>query len=191
MYLVNVVSQLFILNAFLGTDYHIYGYEVVKKLLEKEDFSFSARFPRVTLCDFEIRQLGNIHRHTVQCVLPINLFNEKIYIFVWFWLVFVALATLVGLITWVGRLLFRMDQARFIKNHLKALEKLSGKEDSRLVKKFVNNYLRQDGVLILRIISINANQLVVAELIAELWIGFRTSVAAVCNNNGLLNVETV
>lgn len=189
LYLTNAISQLFILNTFLGTDYHIYGYEVLVKLAQKQDFTFSARFPRITLCDFEIRQLGNIHRHTVQCVLPINLFNEKIYIFVWFWFVFVALATTIGLVTWIARSAFRMDQVRFVKNHLKALDKLQGKEDSKQVRRFVNTYLRQDGVVILRIIGINANQLVVAELIAELWTSFRTSAPLLGNNR--LAMETV
>jgi len=43
------------------------------------DYQGSKRFPYITYCDFEVRRMGqNIHRYTVQCVLPVNLFNEKV-----------------------------------------------------------------------------------------------------------------
>ena len=78
------------------------------------------------------------------------------------------------------------------RNHLRALEKAGKtKEDSRLVRRFVSHYLRQDGVLVLRLIGINASQLVAAEIIAELWKLYRTSHTGLLNSNGRANMETV
>ena len=94
----------------MRSDYYIYGLTVVGELLKSSatsatlDWPLSERFPRVTLCDFQIRQLVNVQDYTVQCVLPINLFNEKIFLLIWFWLVFVAVATFVNLLRWTSKL---------------------------------------------------------------------------------------
>ena len=62
-----------------------------------EDWSRKTRFPQVTICEFYVKAVGGkdprgVH-HTAQCVLPINLFNEKLFIVLWFWMVLVATVT--------------------------------------------------------------------------------------------------
>lgn len=69
-HLVNVIVQFYALNSFLETaDYPLFGGHVIYDLMMNREWRDSGKFPRVTLCDFEIRVLGNIHRHTVQVEL--------------------------------------------------------------------------------------------------------------------------
>lgn len=46
-------------------------------LLRGEEWRESVVFPRIILCDFAIRRLANPQQHTVQCVIMLNLINEK------------------------------------------------------------------------------------------------------------------
>ena len=55
LYTGNVVGQLFLLDRFLGTDFRLYGLSVLQRMMAGEDWTTSTKFPRVTLCDFEIR----------------------------------------------------------------------------------------------------------------------------------------
>ncbi|KAL8584973.1 hypothetical protein ACOMHN_043609 [Nucella lapillus] len=143
LYAANVIAQFFLLNAFLSTDYNLYG--------------------------FEIRQMQNIQNWTVQCVLPINLFNEKIFIFIWFWLVLVAFFTCLNLMAWFYRVLFKRNRATYIKKYLKINNELHTGFDKKLCAKFAEQYLRDDGVFVMRVISKNSTDLVVTDLVDKMW----------------------
>jgi hypothetical protein len=151
----------------------VYGFEVVNSLYEGEDWTYSPKFPRVTLCDFEIRQMTNLQRWTVQCVLPVNLFNEKIFIFLWFWMLFVAIADGFGFITNLYGYLLPQHRRSYIRKYLRVNE-LYKKTDSerRIRADFVGDYLKQDGIYVLRQISNNANDVVASEIIKYLYRDF-------------------
>ncbi|KHJ84060.1 innexin-3 domain protein [Oesophagostomum dentatum] len=79
LFLINVLTQMILLSRFLQTNSQgFYGYGILWDLVTGQGWSESPNFPVVTYCDMEIRILGNIQRHTVQCVLVINIFTEKV-----------------------------------------------------------------------------------------------------------------
>ena len=43
MYIANAIGQLFLLNEFLGTDYNVYGFQVLEELIEGKEWSASHR----------------------------------------------------------------------------------------------------------------------------------------------------
>ena len=69
----------------------------------------------------------------------------------------------------------RLRQVSYVKHHLQALQVLK-KDDVHVVRQrvrhFVINYLRQDGVFVVRLVGLNASELVAAELLSELWCNF-------------------
>ena len=98
LFITNAVCQIFLLNLFLGQEFHLFGIQVLKRILQgrgkrnlKRNFckifillgwdTQSRYFPKVTLCDFQIREAlhpRDSHRYTVQCVLPLNLFSQQV-----------------------------------------------------------------------------------------------------------------
>jgi len=188
LYIINAIGQLFLLNVFMGNRFHMYGFEILQKWFYGQKIEAVERFPRITMCRYIIRTLGdNIQPYDVQCLLPINIYNEKIFLLIWFWLAFVAAASIYGLIKW---LYYFSSTARknFIRRFLKAngisydtastsssttgIGSSNGDHEKPRVKsivEFVDSYCQQDGLLLLRIIKKNTNNVIAGEVVCALW----------------------
>ncbi|CAF0968686.1 unnamed protein product [Adineta steineri] len=128
LYLINAFGQLYLLNFFLGNNYHMYGFAVIHALFtgNNENWTITPRFPRVTWCNFAVRNMAdNIHTYTVQCSLPINLFNEKIFLLIWFWLYFTTLFTLFGFIYWVVSFFYPQFYRTNILHYLSSMKRIN------------------------------------------------------------------
>ncbi|KAL1233601.1 Innexin unc-9 [Trichinella spiralis] len=170
LYILNVVCQFLILNRFLGAQYTFWGFEILRDLAYGREWQESGHFPRVTMCDFDVRVLGNLHRWTVQCVLMINMFNEKIYLFLWWWFFIISIFTFLNFFYWIFVSFNENMQVNFISRYLRVSDKISDTlPEQRRVGKFVRRELRPDGVFLLRIIASNAGDIIATELIKSLW----------------------
>lgn len=57
LFCTNVVCQFFLLDAFLGGFYSYWGIEAMYTLAAEHEVKESRRFPRVTICDFIVRNI--------------------------------------------------------------------------------------------------------------------------------------
>ena len=133
-------------------------------------------FPRITICDVKTREVSQDHIYTVQCVLTFNLFNERIYAFLWFWIFCVVIPfTFIDLFTWLKRAFFfgSIYRYNFVKNRLVIFNKIRTVKEKHLVKLFSEYYIGTDGVFILRLIEHNSNATVVTDLINQMWQNFK------------------
>lgn len=118
----------------------------------------------------------------MQCALTINLFNEKIFVIVWFWLVLVAAITAVDFVLSAAGFMYWPTQIKFVRRRLRDFQATpsGGGCDSggsltaphhakTTMTKFVENYLRRDGLLIVRLMATNVSELAAAETLAGLW----------------------
>uniref|UniRef100_A0A0M3J5B1 Innexin n=1 Tax=Anisakis simplex TaxID=6269 RepID=A0A0M3J5B1_ANISI len=93
VWLINDAIQLWLIGRFLGIDDPTWAFQpskVVQKVTNVGSKTAIHYFPRVTFCDIERHTLGRMQIDTFQCVLMLNVINEKLFVMLWFWIVVVS-----------------------------------------------------------------------------------------------------
>ena len=169
LYITNAVGQLYMLDAFLGHNFHFYGIDVMRRLYTGSDWTESVRFPRVTLCNFDVRRQTKVHTHIVQCTLPINLFNEKLFIFIWFWFVVLAILTSYNFLCWAYQAFSVTHHKEFVRSRISLCNEDLVRRQKENMDKFIRYYVQRDGMFVLQLLALNAGNLGAAEVCTGLW----------------------
>lgn len=136
LYILNCIGQLLLISILLGRNYYIYGASIFRDIIQGKGYADSEYFPRVTMCKFQVRELGlkNFsHEYNVQCVLPINLFNQQIFTFLWFWYLVLLIINTSALLIWIYRFI-PINQYNYAIRRIK-LMRIRLVENSKLKKK--------------------------------------------------------
>ncbi|KAK6037618.1 Innexin, partial [Cooperia oncophora] len=115
---VNGFGQLYMLACFVGEGDYLWGLHLLSTVLNGTDNPSAGVFPRIVLCDVTKFALANLHQVNMQCVLMLNFINEKIYTFLWFWIVFVTVASLLSAIRQTVALIFPVYRSLIADNFL-------------------------------------------------------------------------
>lgn len=98
--LINIALQMWLMNRFFDGEFFSYGWRVMNLSETPQEQRYDPMvyvFPRITKCLFhKYGASGSIQKHDALCLLPLNIVNEKTYIFIWFWYI-ILLLLLIGL----------------------------------------------------------------------------------------------
>lgn len=98
--LANVIGNIYLTDHFLGGEFTTYGPKVVTFLNrdpEERNDPMNYLFPKVTKCIFhKFGHSGTIEKLDAMCVLALNIINEKIYVFLWFWFIILAIISILA-----------------------------------------------------------------------------------------------
>ena len=140
LYLLSSVVQFLLLTRLIGNGFHMIGIDLIKSFFYEIEWPHLVVFPRMTLCEIYIREIGVVHPYLIQCVLSINLFNEVIFIIIWYWLLMIITLTSIDLLM---RFLYNLITCSNCRRKLYALKYLelihmSESKYKQQVKSFVN-----------------------------------------------------
>ena len=176
LYLINSILQLFFIQFVLGQPGWLYGFSIWRSIfIHNSVLTDSPYFPRVTLCDLRIREVGNLHRYTVQCVLPINMLNEKVFSLLWFWFFGVAIWNIFSFTIALFNFMNFYRRRNFIHRQYQLSKKTSGKLTQTEFNSFVDKFLKQDGFLIIRMIQNNSDNVLAPAVVDTLYKTYRES----------------
>ncbi|KAK6019349.1 Innexin [Ostertagia ostertagi] len=133
-------------------------------VLNGRQWEESGNFPRVTFCDLEVRELGGaVHRcpsrrasWSTPKIAQINMFNEKIFVFLWWWFCVLLFISILNLFRCLSPLVKINTQQDRSSSHCILESAINDDFDAREVSEFCRKTLKTDGVTIVRLIEENA-----------------------------------
>ncbi|XP_054168928.1 innexin inx2-like [Oppia nitens] len=95
--LLNVILQIVVNDMFLCHQFNDYGFRLFRHLTGDPTVKVDPMtkiFPILSKCEFKrFGATGSVETIDALCVLSVNIFNQKIYLFLWFWYYFLAIVT--------------------------------------------------------------------------------------------------
>lgn len=148
LYAMVALLQIFILNYWFRDDYYS-QLSFLSFYFGPHNWRFTERFPRMTLCKFQVYILNDQQTHWMQCTLPINIYIEKMYYIIGIWCIILFVITMVSFFRYIIFLV--TSRNRYVQNLLIKTE------NDEMPENHLEN-LRPDDLLCLELIKVNTSE---------------------------------
>jgi len=96
--------------------------------------------------------------------------------------VFVAVITTVNFMRWLFRSLYWPGHVQYLRKQLRAFD--ATQREAGILSKFAENYLRRDGMFIVRLVGINMGEVVAGEIVCGLWNNYSIERRSIAEKSG-------
>lgn len=196
LYILNCIAQVFLAVCLLGQDVSaLNALTGFSELLTGQDYG-TRLFPHTGRCTVRVPSVVvQSQSYLATCALPVNVLNEKIYLFLWVWTLAVLTLSVGTTLTWIWRLLMRSHRNSFMRSFLYVslltppsfqaseaadLDIMSGSGacqaaslDGALVERFLTEVVGCDGNFMIRMLRLNAGSIVTGEILVTWWRMFK------------------
>lgn len=140
----------------------MYGLSVLNFTSGDGENPFNAIFPKTTKCKYRnYGPSGSLQTHDFLCILPLNVLNEKLYLILWFWMVFLVILSFLMVI-------YRLLVIGFPKIRAYILLVQVRYFDLKEMEKIVDS-INYGGYFVLYMIGKNCNPFIFRELVSALY----------------------
>ena len=118
----------------------------------------------------DLRLLGSENFYYSECRLTVNMYNEKLFVLIWFGLVMLVMFHVVSILVWLNRILMTHKRLRIVKK----LFRVKGVDipDRNNLNKFVSDFLKIDGIFVINMLSRNTGDLITSDVVHDLWTNY-------------------
>ena len=127
MYLIVLSLQIVSLCKFLGMNLITFAFqpETMSQIMLRHQFDWREQelFPLVTFCNFTKQILNGNHEKTfIQCSMPNNIFNERFFVLVCYWLLTVLALQIFSTISWFNSIFLSFGREKYVKNLIRVTQ---------------------------------------------------------------------
>lgn len=151
--------QTVFINWYLQGHFISYGYKVTSEPWPKV---YNEIFPKKAKCQYTaFGSSGTVELKDILCILPLNVLNEKFFLIIWFWLIFLFVVTFGALIYRLMVLSWRQFRVYLLLAQVRGL--------SRKKLKTLANYLTPGQFFLIYNIGKNIHPVVYQELLLSVF----------------------